>query len=127
MPDVPTTPGGRLVNADIADGIAWITLNDPARRNCVSSRISLDLAAACAECHGRSRAVHPVIAPVAIGELTPEQLADVGARQALDSGEACRHLVRREVTAAPRGQLRGIDAGRRHDPSMGHLAEPTIG
>jgi enoyl-CoA hydratase len=38
-----------LVACDVADGIAWITLNDPARRNCVSARLSLDLANVCAE------------------------------------------------------------------------------
>ena len=49
MADDPTTSGGCLVDAAIADGIAWITLNDPARRNCVSARMSLDLAAVCEE------------------------------------------------------------------------------
>ena len=52
MADDPTTSGGCLVDAAIADGIAWITLNDPARRNCVSARMSLDLAAVCEELAG---------------------------------------------------------------------------
>lgn len=49
MSDDTTASGDRLVDCDIADGIAWITLNDPARRNCVSARLSLHLADACEE------------------------------------------------------------------------------
>lgn len=52
MADEPATSGGRLVDAGVADGIAWITLNDPARRNCVSARMSLDLADVCEELAG---------------------------------------------------------------------------
>jgi hypothetical protein len=36
VPDDPAISGDRLVNVLVTDGIAWITLNDPARRNCVS-------------------------------------------------------------------------------------------
>lgn len=42
-----TVDRGTLVNTVIEGGIAVLTLNDPARRNCVSAAMSLDLAAAC--------------------------------------------------------------------------------
>jgi enoyl-CoA hydratase len=49
MPDDPAKSGDRLVDVGVSDGIAWITLNDPARRNCVSAELSTDLAEACGE------------------------------------------------------------------------------
>jgi enoyl-CoA hydratase/carnithine racemase len=52
MPDDAAMPGDRLVDVRVTDGIAWITLNDPARRNCVSARMSLDLADVCEELAG---------------------------------------------------------------------------
>jgi enoyl-CoA hydratase/carnithine racemase len=38
-----------IVRTDLADGVATITLNDPARRNCVSPELSLAVAEACAD------------------------------------------------------------------------------
>jgi len=58
MPDETAT--SRLVACDVTDGIAWITLNDPARRNCVSARLSLDLADMCEEL-ARDRAVRVAV------------------------------------------------------------------
>jgi enoyl-CoA hydratase/carnithine racemase len=58
MPDETAT--SRLVACDVTDGIAWITLNDPARRNCVSARLSLDLADVCEEL-ARDRAVRVAV------------------------------------------------------------------
>src|ERR1700730_74338 len=47
MPDETAT--SRLFACDVTDRIAWVTLNHPARRNCVSARLSLDLADVCEE------------------------------------------------------------------------------
>jgi enoyl-CoA hydratase/carnithine racemase len=49
MAEDPGASGDRLVGVAVADGIAWITLNDPGRRNCVSASLSVDLAGACEE------------------------------------------------------------------------------
>jgi len=55
MADSPIAAADGLVVVDVADDIAWITLNDPARRNCVSARLSVALAEVCEEIAGNSK------------------------------------------------------------------------
>lgn len=43
----PTTASGSLVELTVDEGIAVVTLNDPGRRNCVSAKMSSDLADVC--------------------------------------------------------------------------------
>jgi enoyl-CoA hydratase/carnithine racemase len=42
------TEAAGLVEVSVDDGVAWVVLNDPGRRNCVSEALSLELAARCA-------------------------------------------------------------------------------
>jgi enoyl-CoA hydratase len=59
MPD--TEPGSDgLVRIDTDGGVATLTLNDPARRNCVSAEMSLALAAACRQV-AADRQAHAVV------------------------------------------------------------------
>jgi enoyl-CoA hydratase len=57
MPE-DTTPGsvGPLVRTDLIDGIATITLNDPARRNSVTAELSVAVETACREFSAQSDA-----------------------------------------------------------------------
>jgi len=55
MADSPIAAADGVVLVDVADDIAWITLNDPARRNCVSARLSVALAEVCEEIAGNSK------------------------------------------------------------------------
>jgi enoyl-CoA hydratase len=51
MPDepMPGTDAGQPVRTDLTDGVAMITLNDPARRNSVTAELSIAVEAACRE------------------------------------------------------------------------------
>lgn len=113
MPDktMPSGDAGRLVRTDLADGVATITLNDPARRNSVTAELSIAVEAACREV-AADRAARAVIV--------------TGAGPAFSAGGDLATLTSRTVPL--RDLYRGFEAlAALNVPTLAAVNGPAVG
>jgi enoyl-CoA hydratase/carnithine racemase len=113
MPDetMPGAVAGQLVRTDLADGVATITLNDPARRNSVTAELSIAVETACREV-AAGRAARAVIV--------------TGAGPAFSAGGDLATLTSR--TVALRDLYRGFEAlAALNVPTLAAVNGPAVG